>query len=223
MKHFLNFLVDLIIYINENYDKLNESFEDFDDFNEENSDEEEKLKKLGSLDQSSQDLIEFSSKLNLSGSGLRTEKPAMEVETPNQKESQKNSLKRSKTPLKMSESLMTADAKSSLCDSVSTNADIGCFTAMKKRRKLIHVFNVKIESLADLRSSVFSPKKGELKKEAIASDVVITFDCKMQNYRIGCKKLTGQCKFEFYYDFIKYKSVKNEKNLDWITLMEFSR
>lgn len=105
--------------------------------------------------------------------------------------------------------------------SEGSESGVGCCLLGKQTRKPIIVKNVKVK-MSGLRSSSFCPDFGKLNKEAIASNVVITFDCKM-NWKIGFKKLTGCGKMSLKYDFIKYKSTRSEKCLDWSANFAFSR
>lgn len=191
--------MDLIVYINENY----YGKKGFKELNNENLDSDENLDTIETQFESSEDLSDFSDNYNSSADNS-TIKP------------QKTS-----NILQRSASLITI-VPSSFCESISST-NVGCFSFLTHKKQSIFVFNVKIESMSDLRSNSLCLKPGELKKEAIACDLEISFECKMQNYWIACKKISGRYKLKFIYDFIKYKSTKTEKNLEWNSLIEFSR
>lgn len=100
---------------------------------------------------------------------------------------------------------------------------LGCFSLAIPNGRPIQVGNVKVESIGGLRSNSFCPALGIFNREAIASTVVITCNCKMNNWKIGHKNLTGSGKMSLTYNHIEYKSTKSEKSIHWSTIIDFSK
>lgn len=98
---------------------------------------------------------------------------------------------------------------------------IGCFLFQTPNRCPIQVENVAVKSISNLRSNCYK-LLDKIKRGAMASNVIITCDCLMNNWKIGCKKFTGSGKVTVTYDSIEYKSTKLKKSPDWNTFFDFS-